>query len=123
MFQQKGFAEDVVVIRLSLEDIARADLPEIIERREHVQLPVQTGGAFSPLRVARLLTASGLTSSNSEAQRKVRERAVQINGQIWDRAIWPLEASQLVPAADDPSRLEAKLQVRLGKKARTVILS
>jgi tyrosyl-tRNA synthetase len=122
MFQQKGFAEDAEVVRLSLEDFAREDLHEIIERREHFQAPVQTGGAFLPLRVARLLTDSGLTSSNTEAQRKVREHAVQINGQIWDRVIWPLEASQLVPAADDPSRFEAKLQIRLGKKARTVIL-
>jgi tyrosyl-tRNA synthetase len=122
MFQRRGFAEDAEVVRLSLEDFAREDLREIIERREHFQAPVQTGGAFLPLKVARLLTDSGLTSSNAEAQRKVKERAVQINGQIWDRVIWPLEASQLAPAADDPSRFEAKLQIRLGKKARTVIL-
>jgi len=124
MFQQKAFAGDVEEVRFELEDFAKQDLPKIIERREHFQAgSVQAGGAFSPLRVARLLTVSGLTSSNAEAQRKIKERAVQINGQIWDRVIWPLDASQLIPSAHDPSRLEARLQIRLGKKAKVVIFS
>ncbi len=124
MFQQKRFAGDVEEVRLKLEDFAKEDLREIIERREHFQTgPVQAGGAFLPLKVARLLTDSGLTNSNAEAQRKIKERAVQINGQIWDRVVWPLDASQLVPSADDPSRIEATLRIRLGKKAKIVIIS
>jgi tyrosyl-tRNA synthetase len=121
MFQQRGFAGDQEEVRFNLDDLEK-DLPGIIEHREHFQAgPVQAGGAFLPIRVARLLTGSGLTSSNAEAQRKIKEHAVQINGQIWDRVIWPLDASQLVPSVHDPSRFEAKLQIRLGKKAKIVI--
>ena len=36
------------------------------------------------LRIAALLTATGLTSSNSEANRKLRERAVRIDGQVFE---------------------------------------
>ena len=34
------------------------------------------------LRIAALLTAAGLTSSNSEANRKLRERAVRVDGEV-----------------------------------------
>ena len=34
------------------------------------------------LRIAALLTAAGLTPSNSEASRKLRERAVRIDGAV-----------------------------------------
>jgi tyrosyl-tRNA synthetase len=36
------------------------------------------------LRLPALLTAAGLTSSNSEATRKLRERAVRIDGEVVD---------------------------------------
>jgi len=38
------------------------------------------------LRIAALLTAAGLTSSNSEANRKLKERAVRINGEVVEEA-------------------------------------
>jgi len=41
-------------------------------------LPVPAGG----MRVAALLTRVGLTSSNSEANRKLKERAVRIDGEV-----------------------------------------
>jgi tyrosyl-tRNA synthetase len=34
------------------------------------------------LRVAALLTAAGLTGSNSEASRKLKERAVRVDGEV-----------------------------------------
>ena len=34
------------------------------------------------LRIASLLTAAGLTPSNSEANRKLKERAVRIDGEV-----------------------------------------
>jgi len=38
------------------------------------------------LRIAALLTAAGLTPSNSEATRKLRERAVRIDGEVFEDA-------------------------------------
>jgi tyrosyl-tRNA synthetase len=38
------------------------------------------------LRIAALLTAAGLTPSNSEANRKLRERAVRIDGEVVEDA-------------------------------------
>jgi tyrosyl-tRNA synthetase len=38
------------------------------------------------LRIAALLTAAGLTPSNSEANRKLKERAIRIDGQIFEDA-------------------------------------
>ena len=38
------------------------------------------------LRIAALLTAAGLTPSNSEANRKLKERAVRIDGEIFEDA-------------------------------------
>jgi len=36
------------------------------------------------LRIAALLTAAGLTGSNSEAMRKLKERAVRIDGEVFE---------------------------------------
>jgi tyrosyl-tRNA synthetase len=38
------------------------------------------------LRIAALLTAAGLTPSNSEANRKLKERAVRIDGEVVEDA-------------------------------------
>ncbi|MEO6138527.1 MAG: tyrosine--tRNA ligase, partial [Luteimonas sp.] len=38
------------------------------------------------LRIAALLTAAGLTSSNSEANRKLKERSVRIDGDVIEDA-------------------------------------
>ena len=45
-------------------------------------VPVPSEG----LRIAALLTASGLTPSNSEANRKLKERAVRIDGEVFEDA-------------------------------------
>jgi len=44
------------------------------------ELPVPADG----LRIAALLTAAGLTGSNSEAMRKLKERAVRIDGEVFE---------------------------------------
>ncbi len=38
------------------------------------------------LRIGALLTAAGLTPSNSEASRKLKERAVKVDGEVVDDA-------------------------------------
>jgi tyrosyl-tRNA synthetase len=46
------------------------------------EVPVPAEG----LRIAALLTAAGLTPSNSEANRKLKERAVRIDGEVFEDA-------------------------------------
>jgi tyrosyl-tRNA synthetase len=61
-----------------------------------------------PLRLDKLLVAMGLASSNSEAQRKIKEGAVEIKG-IGDKI------NLYVPAAPAPTATPA---IRLGKRAK-----
>ncbi|HAL21937.1 MAG TPA: tyrosine--tRNA ligase, partial [Stenotrophomonas sp.] len=47
------------------------------------QLPLQDIAIPAEgLRIAALLTAAGLTPSNSEANRKLKERAVKVDGEV-----------------------------------------
>ncbi|MGC9224746.1 MAG: tyrosine--tRNA ligase [Terracidiphilus sp.] len=100
--QQKEFSVHAEEIKLNLADFI-----------------AEAGG----LRVAHLLTASGLTSSNAEAQRKLKEGAVWINDAVWTKPIRPLEQFDSATSNPDvPWREEVALKVRLGKKAKTIIL-
>jgi tyrosyl-tRNA synthetase len=125
MFQQKEFAEDVEEVRLKLVDFVPSGQSEMAQMHEETSpFDFSGGGAFSLLKVANLLTASGLASSNSEAQRKLKEGAVKINDVVWTKAVRPLEQTDFATSNPDvPWRKEAVLRVRLGKKAKTIILS
>jgi tyrosyl-tRNA synthetase len=93
MFQQKGFSENVEEVRLKLADyLAQGD------------------GAAS-VKLAAILTACGLTASNAEAQRKLKEGAVKVNDAVVSK-----------PSLEVGSASEVKLQIRLGKKAKLVVL-
>jgi len=126
MFQHKEFPEGAEEWRGRLEDYLPATQSETVQLRSGLT-PLDyrglAGGGSQPLKLAKLLTDCGLTSSNAEAQRKLKERAVHINGQVWNKAVWPLEGSHFTSAAPGQSRNEVRLQIRLGKKARLVILS
>jgi len=89
-FQQK--ADDVE----GLEEvrIAAADLGRDAEGR---------------IRVSKLLTASGLAASASEADRKIKEGAVRVEGEVVRQSHIPL---------DHPSRLT----LRVGKRARVAVI-
>ncbi|MCC8536793.1 tyrosine--tRNA ligase [Xanthomonas axonopodis pv. poinsettiicola] len=64
------------------------------------------------LRIASLLTAAGLTPSNSEATRKLKERAVKIDGEVIEDA-----ARMLVPG------FEGVIQVGKRNFARVVLVN
>jgi tyrosyl-tRNA synthetase len=95
----QGFANEIKM-RFAKELAARFDGPSAADRAEEVwraidaarrtgaginselldvcELPVPVQG----LRIAALLTAAGITPSNSEASRKIKERAVKVDGQV-----------------------------------------
>jgi tyrosyl-tRNA synthetase len=76
-FQQKGVAEDApeVTISLSTEGLTAVAAP-------HGGMPTPTtdSSLSTDLRLPRLLVLAGLAASTGEAQRKLKENAVSING-------------------------------------------
>jgi tyrosyl-tRNA synthetase len=93
MFQQKGESEDLEEV-----DIAFADVTAVNE-----------AGALH-VRVPKLLAALGLAASASEANRKLTEKAVKINGDTVTTNVLTLDA------------LPVRLTVRLGKRAKIAVL-
>ncbi len=92
MFQQKGFSENVEEVRLKRGDY------------------LSQGEGVPGLKLAAVLTACGLTASNAEAQRKIKEGAVKVNDAVVTKPALEMAAG------------EVKLQIRLGKKAKLVVL-
>jgi tyrosyl-tRNA synthetase len=125
MFQQNEFADNVEEVRLALSDFTTEASELLAARRELDPADFyRGGGAYALVKVANLLTASGLTSSNAEAQRKLKEGAVRINDEVWSKPTRPLDLRDYATSNPDaPLRKDAVLRLRLGKKARIVILS
>jgi tyrosyl-tRNA synthetase len=101
-FQQKGVAEDLPEIAVSLSTEGLMAVPAA-----HGGLPTPTTDANVgvDLRLPKLLVLAGLAASTGEAQRKLKENAVSING---------TKTSQLAVSRD---ALGDTPTLRLGKKA------
>ena len=61
------------------------------------------------VRVSRLLTAAGLAASSSEADRKIKEGAVRIDGEVFRQTHLTLDG-------------QTRLTVRVGKRAKVVVI-
>ena len=95
MFQQKAMSEDLDEVQLTYADlVGTSGLP----------------GGFA-VRLPKLLTALGLAASGAEASRKIAEKAVKLDGEVTTNAMIPLE------------KLPARLNVRLGKRAKLAVIS
>jgi tyrosyl-tRNA synthetase len=92
MFQQKGESEDLEEVTVAFADVAG---PE---------------GALQ-LRLPKLLMQLGLAVSGAEANRKIAEKAVKLDGEV--------AASALIPLTGLPARLV----VRLGKRAKVAVIA
>jgi tyrosyl-tRNA synthetase len=86
MFQQKETAEDLEEVEVAFADVSSADPNQI--------------------RLPKLLVALGLAASGAEANRKIAEKAVRVDGEVVDSAV--------IQAATLPVRIV----VRLGKRAK-----
>jgi tyrosyl-tRNA synthetase len=91
MFQQKETAEDLEEVAVAYADIA--------------------GPEPNQIRLPKLLVHLGLAASGAEANRKIAERAVRLDGD-------PAE-SVLIPV----SALPARIVVRLGKRAKVAVIT
>jgi tyrosyl-tRNA synthetase len=92
MFQQKETAEDLDEMTVAFADVAGpADALQI--------------------RLPKLLVHLGLAASGTEANRKIAEKAVRLDGEVAGAA--------LVPVASLPARIV----VRLGKRAKVAVIA
>jgi len=91
MFQQKETAEDLEEVAVAFADVAGAE-------------PLQ-------LRLPKLLVALGLAASNAEANRKIAEKAVKLDGE-------PAAGAHISVTA-----LPTRIVVRLGKRAKVAVIA
>jgi tyrosyl-tRNA synthetase len=92
MFQQKGESEDLEEVALAFADVAG---PEGVLQ----------------IRLPRLLVQMGLAASGAEANRKIAEKAVKVDGQVVGAPLFWINA------------LPARLVVRLGKRAKVAVVA
>ncbi len=90
MFQQKGESEDLEEVPVAFVDVAGAEPNQI--------------------RLPKLLVAIGLAASGAEANRKIGEKAVKVDGESAEGALLSV------------SSLPARLVVRLGKRAKVAVV-
>jgi tyrosyl-tRNA synthetase len=91
MFQQKGIAENLEEVAVAFADVA--------------------GPEPNQVRLPKLLVHLGLAASGAEANRKIAEKAVKLDGEVSTGALALLAA------------LPARLVVRLGKRAKVAVIS
>jgi tyrosyl-tRNA synthetase len=91
MFQQKETAENLEEVAVAFADV--------------------TGLEPRQIRLPKLLVQMGLASSNAEANRKIAENAVKMDGDTAEKLLVPL------------ATLPARIVVRLGKRAKVAVIT
>jgi tyrosyl-tRNA synthetase len=91
MFQQKAESEDLDELHIAYDDVSGP-------------------GDGLPVRLPRLLLALGLASSGAEANRKIAEKAVKVDGETATGTVINVDA------------LPARIVMRLGKRAKIAVL-
>jgi len=90
MFQQKGTAENLEEVAVALAEVAGAEEKQI--------------------RLPKLLVKLGLAASGAEANRKIAEKAVKIEGEAAEGNTFSV------------AELPAKVTIRLGKRAKVAVI-
>jgi tyrosyl-tRNA synthetase len=91
MFQQKEFSEDTEMVNVTYADVA--------------------GQEPNQIRLPKLLVQMGLATSGTEANRKIAEKAVKVDGEVAAGALVSLKG------------LPAQVFVRLGKRAKVAVIA
>jgi tyrosyl-tRNA synthetase len=103
MFQQKGESEDLEEVLLRADDLISVTSQKIFPGVGPISTPVYK------VRIERLITACGLASSNADASRKVLEKSVRINSDIFQGLFIQI-------------RVPTRMTVRLGKRAKIAVI-
>jgi tyrosyl-tRNA synthetase len=98
MFQQKGAAENLEEISVAYEDVVGPSTRKTREELLEIRLP-------------KLLLQIGLAVSGAEANRKIIEGAVRINGKVNCSPLFLIE------------KLPTRVTIRLGKRAKIAVIS
>jgi len=93
MFQQKAESEDLEEVHVAYADVAGP-----------------AGNSGLQIRVPKLLVQLGLAASGAEANRKIAEHAVKLDGEVVTNPVVPILS------------LPARVVVRLGKRAKVAII-
>jgi tyrosyl-tRNA synthetase len=102
MFQQKETAEDLEEVAVAFADVAGPTESGPSER--------DPAEVFQ-IRLPKLLVHLGLAASGAEANRKIAEKAVKLDGAVAGAALFWITA------------LPARLVVRLGKRAKVAVVA
>jgi tyrosyl-tRNA synthetase len=94
MFQQKAESEDLEEVHIAYADVAG---------------PSGSSDGLQ-IRVPKLLVQSGLAASGAEANRKISEHAVKLDGEVIANPIVPIQT------------LPTRIVVRLGKRAKVAVI-
>jgi tyrosyl-tRNA synthetase len=97
MFQQKGESENLEEFSVAYEDVAGPSVRKTPEELLEIRLP-------------KLLLQIGLAASGAEANRKIIEGAVRINGNVICSPLFHIE------------KLPTRVTVRLGKRAKVALI-
>ncbi|MHB1958610.1 MAG: tyrosine--tRNA ligase [Acidobacteriaceae bacterium] len=81
----------------------RKEMPENVER-------VKVTRAVPFISVSKLIFECGLAESRTDAERKVKQGAVKINGEIWKENSWALGDGHV------------ELEIRVGKRAKIAVI-
>jgi tyrosyl-tRNA synthetase len=119
-FQQKEMPENVRRFEGRLQD--HVSSPQEIEGflMSPGSQALKGAGPMQVIRLPKLLVDCGLAKSNSEAERKIKEKSVQINGQNCLVAKYPITRESFIHG--DDGKLQIRLDIRLGKQSVTAIL-
>ena len=106
-FQKGGVPEGIEEVTVNLTEVSA-----IIR---HTDDPIHEG-IGQPLKLDKLLARAGLASSASEASRKIKERAVRVDGEVVQKPV--IHRGKV----GDPS-FRVELIVRVGRTTKKVIVA
>jgi tyrosyl-tRNA synthetase len=109
-FQKDEVPEDLDEVRISMASVRVADALPNPGEGGSAQVMTSDLSDAEVLRADKLVREAGLATSTAEAGRKIKERAVHINGRV-------VETVAILASTRDP------LVVRVGKKVRKVLLT
>jgi tyrosyl-tRNA synthetase len=118
-FQRKEMPEGLEPVDLELAqyvDPAEVEaLPDVTALKNTTQSSLP-----SALLLKRLLVDAGFAASNSEAERKIKEKSVQINGQKCATVKYEIRADDWI--GQDGTRPALQLKVAVGRRAKVLVL-
>ena len=112
MFQQKEVAEDLEEVLIAYADVAgQVAEPLNSDSSGPIFALIDAPVTKPTIRLPKLLVHLGLAASGTEANRKITEKAVKLDGEVAGGALVSLE------------KLPARLVVRLGKRAKAAVIT